>query len=81
MPKIPYEANDYKKEYKILDGTHIIDFPGWFDSKGVEFEISFDLSFQKILLNSNSCRILVLVPATSLLSNENYIIDLIKNKL
>jgi energy-coupling factor transporter ATP-binding protein EcfA2 len=42
-PKIVGDGH-YKDEFKELEGTLLIDFPGIFESKGIELEISMHLA-------------------------------------
>ena len=45
VPKIPQQSPDYPAEYSELNGTWIVDFPGMFESKGLELDIAIDLTF------------------------------------
>ena len=49
VPKIPQEKPEYPEEYAALNGTWIVDFPGMFESKGVELDIAIDLTLQRVL--------------------------------
>lgn len=44
VPKIPQEKPEYPPEFSELDGTWIVDFPGMFESKGLELDIAIDLT-------------------------------------
>ena len=44
VPKIPQNKPEYPEEYNALDGTWIVDFPGMFESKGLELDIAIDLT-------------------------------------
>ena len=44
VPKIPQEKPDYPEEYKGLNGTWLVHFPGMFESKGLELDIAIDLT-------------------------------------
>ena len=44
VPKIPMEKAEYIEEYKGLNGCWLVDFPGMFESKGLELDIAIDLT-------------------------------------
>lgn len=79
-PKIVGNAK-YPAEYSQLDGTFLIDFPGIFESKGVELDIASHLALQRIMLKAKSVKVLVLVAAPSFSPDLNQIIELILDEL
>jgi len=58
------------EKYKELNGYYLVDFPGCFDSKGKEFSLGIDLALKKIIKASKSTKIILLVPATHLNSDN-----------
>lgn len=44
VPKLVMEEARYIDEFKELDGRHIVDIPGMFESKGSEIDIAMDLT-------------------------------------
>jgi len=79
-PKIPFDP-PYPKAFSGLDQYHLIDFPGIFEQRGAELDISIHLTLQKILMTARSAKVLVLVSATCLTSENSYIVDTIKREL
>ena len=49
VPKIPQDTAHYPEEFSGLEGTYLVDFPGMFDSKGIELDIAIDLTLQRVL--------------------------------
>lgn len=74
VPKLPQDKPEYAEEYKGLDGTWLVDFPGMFESKGLELDIAMDLTLQRVLLQAKSAKILVLVSATSLTPESSILV-------
>ena len=81
VPKIPQNKPEYPEEYNALDGTWIVDFPGMFESKGLELDIAIDLTLQRVLLKAKSAKILVLWSATSLTPESSVIVTQIKERI
>lgn len=79
-PKIVGDGH-YVDAFKDLENTHLIDFPGMFDSKGYELDIAMHMALQRVINQAKSARMLVLVQATCLISENNHIIQTIKGKL
>lgn len=81
VPKIPQDKPEYPEEYKELNGTWLVDFPGMFESKGIELDIAIDLTLQRVLLQAKSAKVLVLVAATSLTAENTIIITKIQERI
>ena len=64
-----------------LKDLHLIDFPGMFDSKGEEIDITIDLTLQMIIRKARSCKILLLIPASHFRPENRSQITLVKSKL
>ena len=79
-PKIPCEPK-YPYDFYEMNGTHLIDFPGMFESKGAELDIAMHLTLKKVLTTAKSAKILLLVQATCLIPENNHIIATIREKL
>ena len=81
MPKLPQEKAEYIGEFSQLNGTWLVDFPGMFESKGLELDIALDLTLQRVLQRSKSAKLVLLVPATILEPSINSLITKIKERL
>ena len=55
---------EFIKEFSLLNGKYLIDFPGMFDSKGPEIDIAIELLLQMIVKKANSTKILLLLSAS-----------------
>ena len=64
-----------------MNGLHLVDFPGLFETRGAEIDIAIHLTLQKILRKSKSAKVLVLLSSSSLRPDACHIIDLIKHEL
>eukprot|EP00351_Strombidinopsis_sp_SopsisLIS2011_P001728 CAMPEP_0116874466 /NCGR_PEP_ID=MMETSP0463-20121206/5921_1 /TAXON_ID=181622 /ORGANISM="Strombidinopsis sp, Strain SopsisLIS2011" /LENGTH=89 /DNA_ID=CAMNT_0004518125 /DNA_START=308 /DNA_END=577 /DNA_ORIENTATION=- len=53
-------------KYPALNGKYLIDFPGFFDSKGPEVSLGIDLALKMVIRASKSAKVILLVPATHL---------------
>ena len=71
----------YTDDFKKLNGTYLIDFPGLFDSKGSAIEIAIYLALQRLLVIAKSAKVLLLLSAQCLQNDANHIITVIKKKL
>ena len=78
-PKFASDTTTFPDEFKDLNGLHLVDFPGLFETRGPEIDIAIHLTLQRILLHAKSAKVLVLIAASCLLSNNSHIIDLIKH--
>lgn len=47
-PKI-VSNGQYKENFKDLNGTYLVDFPGMFDSKGYDLDIAMHLALQRLI--------------------------------
>lgn len=56
----------YIKEYSQMEGSLLVDFPGIFESKGIELDIAMHLALQKLMISAKSVKVLVMVSALSL---------------
>lgn len=59
----------------------MVDFPGLFETRGAELDISIRLTLQYLLQKAKSVKFLLLVSALSFLPDQNQIIKIIKNDL
>lgn len=80
-PKLVSDPPAYGEQYKELKGTYSVDYPGLWETKGVELDIAMQLTLQKVLLNSKSAKLIILVSATILLPENQKMLTNIKEKL
>jgi hypothetical protein len=80
-PKFVNDPPVYPDEFTGLDGWHAVDFPGMFESKGPELDTALYLALQKILLEANQAKVMVLVSAHFFVSESNHILTTINEKL
>ena len=66
-PKLVSDPPAYGEQYSELKGTYSVDYPGLWETKGVELDIAMQLTLQKVLLSSKSAKLIILVSATILL--------------
>lgn len=78
-PKFASDSTIFPDEFKELNGLHLIDFPGLFETRGPEIDIAIHLTLQRILQKAKSAKVLVLISSSCLISSNNQIIDLIKD--
>lgn len=81
VPKIPMGEPKYIQEFSELDGRHILDVPGMFESKGDEIDVAMDLALQRILLQSKSAKVVLLFSAGGLTQGSKESIQLVKRRL
>lgn len=81
VPKLPQTEPKYIKDFESLNKTWLIDLPGMFDSRGDEFDITQDLTLQKLILSAKSAKILVLVSAQCLTMGSSVLIKIINERL
>lgn len=80
QPKIPF-LPPYHGDFNDLNKYHLVDFPGIFEQRGPELDISIHLCLQKILMASKSAKVLVLVSANIFSPEQNSIVETIKKEL
>ena len=78
FPKIPGKP---AADYKGWENTHLVDFPGMFDCKGILLDIPMEMALQRILKNARSSKLVVIVSASILLPDNARLITEIKKKL
>jgi hypothetical protein len=66
-PKIPFYCQ-YPAIYEQagLKDTYLLDFPGLFESRGLELDLTVSLTLQKIYADAKSVKTLILVQASIL---------------
>ena len=72
---------DFPKTYKGLNGNHLIDFPGMFDSRGDEISMAIDLALQMIIKRAKSTKILLMLSAFHFLADNQSILQNIIHRL
>ena len=80
-PKFASDTTKFPEEFQDLDGLHLVDFPGLFETRGPEIDIAIHLTLQRILLQAKSAKVLVLIAASCLINTNNHVIDLIKHQM
>lgn len=80
-PKFVNETPCYPDAFSDLQGIYSVDYPGLFESKGPELDISMQLGLQRLISNSKKAYILVLVSATIFLPESARLFTNIKDKL
>jgi hypothetical protein len=71
----------YPVEMSGLEGIYSVDYPGLFESKGPELDISMQLTLHKLITESKKAYILVLVSAGIFLPESVKLFSDIKKKL
>ena len=64
-----------------MKDTHLLDFPGMFESRGPELDVAVSLTLQKILSDARSVKTLILVQASILEPTNAEILRQVKQKL
>lgn len=80
-PKLVSDPPTYGDLYCGLDKYHSIDYPGMFESKGLELDTALYLGIQQILLTAKSARVMCLVSAQVLEPENQRMLTIITNKL
>lgn len=80
-PKLVSDPPQYGDLYCGLDKFHSIDYPGMFESRGLELDTALYLGIQQILLTAKSARVLVMVSAQVLEPEKQRLLTVILSKL
>lgn len=80
-PKFVNKTPQYPDEFSEMQGIYSVDYPGLFESKGLELDISMQLTLHKLITESKKAYILVLVSAGILLPENVKLFGNIKKKL
>ena len=80
-PKYVENTPNYPEEYKEFQDIWSVDYPGLFESKGPELDISMQMTLQKLISQSKSAHILLLVSAGVFLPDSIKLLGDIKKKL
>lgn len=80
-PKFVENTPQYPDDFSGLQGIHSVDYPGLFESKGPELDISMQLTLHKLITESKKAYVLVLVSAGIFLPDSVKLFTDIKKKL
>lgn len=62
-PKLVSDKTTYIDKFSALNGLHLVDFPGLFETRGPEIDIAVQLTLQLILKKARSAKVLIMIGA------------------